>query len=70
MDNQQPKDAKQIADAPRRSVVAGRGERLRLLETAFTNWRVPGYVGSVAYRARRFSPAIFDALMNLSLIHI
>ena len=65
MDDEPTKDAHQIGDLPRRSVAAGRGERLRLLETAFTNWRVPGYVGSIAYRVRRFSPALFDALMNL-----
>src|SRR5437899_1504125 len=65
MKNDQPQDANQIADRPRKSVAPGRGERLRLLETAFTNWRVPGYIGSVAYRTRRFSPLLFDALMNL-----
>jgi FkbM family methyltransferase len=65
MDKKPTKDAEQMADLPRRSVAAGRGERLRLLETAFTNWRVPGYVGSVAYRVRRFSPTLFDALMNI-----
>jgi FkbM family methyltransferase len=65
MKNDQSQDANQIADRPRKSVATGRGERLRLLETAFTNWRVPGYIGSVAYRTRRFSPLLFDALMNL-----
>jgi FkbM family methyltransferase len=42
-----------------------RSPRLALLEAAFTNWRVPGYLGSIAYRARRFSPGIFRALMNI-----
>lgn len=65
MENEPSKDAQQIADLPRRSVAAGRGERLRLLETAFTNWRVPGYVGSIAYRVRRLSPTLSGALMNL-----
>jgi FkbM family methyltransferase len=65
MDNKPTEEPEQIADVPRRSVLPGRGQRLRLLETAFTNWRVPGYVGSVAYRVRRFSPVLFNALMNL-----
>ena len=45
-----------------------RSPRLALLEAAFTNWRVPGYLGSVAYRARRVSPVVFEWLMNVRLL--
>jgi FkbM family methyltransferase len=37
-----------------------------MLQSAFVNWRVPAYLGSLAYRARR-APAIFDALMNIEV---
>jgi FkbM family methyltransferase len=51
----------------RRSVPTRRSARLTLLHAAFTNWRLPGYLGSVAYRVRRFSHPAFDALMDLRL---
>jgi FkbM family methyltransferase len=37
-----------------------------MLESAFVNWRLPAYLGSLAYRARRV-PAIFDAIMNVQV---
>ena len=37
------------------------------MNAAFTNWRVPGYLGSAAYRIRPISPAIFDSMMNMRL---
>src|SRR2546425_942181 len=45
-----------------------RSARLALLEAAFTNWRVPGYLGSIAYRLRRVSPLLFDRLMSVRLV--
>jgi FkbM family methyltransferase len=53
--------------AARKPLSSSRSPRLALLEAAFTNWRVPGYLGSVAYRARRVSPAVFERLMNVRL---
>jgi FkbM family methyltransferase len=44
-----------------------RSARLALLEAAFVNWRTPGYLGSAAYRARRFSPRTFERLMDIRL---
>ena len=45
-----------------------RSPRLALLEAAFTNWRLPGYLGSIAYRLRRVSPLLFDRLMSVRLV--
>src|SRR6202011_6056602 len=42
--------------------------RLALLESAFKNWRVPGYLGSIVYRIRRISPSLFDRLMNIRVV--
>jgi FkbM family methyltransferase len=51
---------------PRKAPPPHRNARFSLLESAFVNWRVPAYLGSIAYRTRR-APAIFDALMNVRL---
>jgi FkbM family methyltransferase len=34
------------------------------MESAFSNWRWPGYVGSLAYRIQPISSRAFDVLMN------
>src|ERR1700687_4549596 len=52
----------------RKPLSTSRSPRLALLEAAFTNWRVPGYLGSFAYRARRGSPAVFERLMHVRLL--
>jgi FkbM family methyltransferase len=57
-----------LCSMPRKSIPASRSARLALLEAAFTNWRVPGYLGSVAYRVRRVSPALFDRMMGVRLV--
>ena len=41
-----------------------RSPRLALLERAFTNWRAPGYLSSIAYRIRPISPSLFTRLME------
>ena len=52
----------------RKSLPTSRSPRLALLEAAFTNWRVPGYLGSIAYRLRRVSPVLFEGLMGVRLV--
>jgi FkbM family methyltransferase len=42
--------------------------RLELLRSAFTNWRIPGYLGSLVYRVRPFSPSVFERLMDVSVV--
>ncbi len=52
----------------RKSLPRSRSPRLALLEAAFTNWRFPGYLGSIAYRLRRVSPVLFDGLMGVRVV--
>ena len=41
--------------------------RHALLESAFVNWRLPSYLGSLAYRAGRVSTRVAEAMMDLRL---
>ena len=52
----------------RKTSPSSRSPRLALLESAFINWRLPGYLGSLAYRARRLSPFLFNAMMNTRIV--
>jgi len=52
----------------RKQLPKSRSPRIALLQAAFVNWRLPGYLGSIAYRLRPISPALFERLMDIRLV--
>jgi FkbM family methyltransferase len=38
------------------------------MRSAFKNWWLPGYLGSIAYRVRRISPSLFERLMDWRMV--
>jgi FkbM family methyltransferase len=45
-----------------------RSARLELMRSAFKNWWLPGYLGSIAYRIRRISPSLFERVMDWRMV--
>jgi len=48
--------------------LSDRSARRTVLEAAYVNWKTPANLGSAAYRLRRFSPALFNLIMDRPLL--